>query len=63
MHQLFSEVRWNISCDGRTFIWERTLDFAVQTLLVKLECSLTLAIEIKIRIQFHTASFAEPKIM
>jgi len=37
----------------RTLVGNHGFDFAAQTLLVKLECGLALAVEMKIRIHSH----------
>jgi hypothetical protein len=53
MHDLAAPFRGHLFGCWRTFVGNHGLDFAAQTLLIKLECGLALAVEMKIGMHSH----------
>jgi hypothetical protein len=53
MNDLLAPIRGNVACHESAFVRHHERDLGAQTLFVKLECGLALAVEIQIRIHLH----------
>src|SRR5437870_4919524 len=55
MKNLFAPFRWHTLLRWSPFVGQHGFDFSAKTFFIKLECSLALAVESKVRIQLHGA--------